>query len=85
MSENDEKKQKVVAPSVDELLEQTLEQLAAAEHRYEEEHRWRGYYEEWYSNAKKELDELKNREDCPDPSKFWCRTCKAFHQVTCIK
>ncbi len=82
MSEDAGKKRKT--PSVDELLEQAMEQLAAADHRFEEEHRWRGYYESWYHEAKKELEQLKNQETA-DPSKFWCVTCKVFHQLTCIK
>jgi hypothetical protein len=81
MSEDGDKKRE--RPSIDELLEQTLEELATVTKRYDEEQRWKGYYKTWYEEARKRLKELEANEK--DPTKFWCGTCKAFHQLTCIK
>ena len=93
MSENEEEEsptKKLKFPTVDELLEQTMEQLAAMTHRCEEEERWRGYYESWYKDEKVKTASLQAKLDTllgdgSTSCSSFCHTCKVVHTITCGK
>ena len=81
MSEEEAKRQKIV--SVDEILEQTLQQLAEAQRRFKDEMEWREFYERRCREQEKRLSLLEEANS--DRASFYCDLCSSIHTLQCVK